>query len=131
MSPSRKNAVLYTLVVFVAGILAGLLAANVSVLAAPRTCWHDVLVEGKPAPPHVVERLCRRLELNDAQRAQLQTILDSTARQYSDVYSYYPRVRHEALDRIRAVLTHEQQQRFDAMIASAKKKSEAGSQKSE
>jgi Spy/CpxP family protein refolding chaperone len=69
----------------------------------------------------VFERMKRDLNLNDQQAAQIRAILDETRDEYrqlrAEVRPRYDAVRQNARTRIRALLTPEQQQKFDAKVA--------------
>ena len=69
----------------------------------------------------VFERMKRDLNLNDQQAAQIRAILDETRNEYrqlrAEVKPRYDGVRQNARTKIRALLTPEQQQKFDAKVA--------------
>lgn len=69
----------------------------------------------------IFERMKRDLSLNDQQAAQIRTILEETRNEYrqlrAEVRPRYDAVRQSARTRIRALLTPEQQQKFDARVA--------------
>lgn len=69
----------------------------------------------------VFERMKRDLDLNDQQATQIRAILDQTRNDYrqlrAEVRPRYDAVRQNARTKIRALLTPEQQQKFDAKIA--------------
>jgi Spy/CpxP family protein refolding chaperone len=69
----------------------------------------------------VFERMKRDLNLNDQQAAQIRSILEETRNEYrqlrAEVRPRYDSVRQNARTKIRALLTPEQQQKFDAKIA--------------
>ena len=76
----------------------------------------------------------RDLNLNDQQSQQIRAILDDTRNQYrslrTEVRPRYDAIRQQARSRIRGVLSPEQQQRFDAMIAERDaKRDEEGKEK--
>ena len=68
-----------------------------------------------------VEGLRQRLSLNDEQTTQIRAIIDETRAEYrqlrTEVRPRYDASRQRARTRIRALLTPEQQQKFDAMVA--------------
>lgn len=74
---------------------------------------------GRGEPPF--ERLRRDLNLNDQQAAQVRAILDETRNEFHQLHSEarprYDELRRQANERIRAVLTPEQRQRFDERVA--------------
>jgi Spy/CpxP family protein refolding chaperone len=69
----------------------------------------------------VFERMKRDLDLNEQQATQIRAILDQTREEYrqlrAEVRPRYDSVRQSARMKIRALLTPEQQQKFDAKVA--------------
>lgn len=69
----------------------------------------------------VFERMKRDLNLNEQQATQIRAILDQTRNDYrqlrAEVRPRYDAVRQNARTKIRALLTPEQQQKFDAKVA--------------
>ena len=69
----------------------------------------------------VFEQMKRDLNLNEQQAGQIRAILDETREEYrqlrAEVRPRYDAVRQSARTKIRALLTPEQQQKFDAKIA--------------
>lgn len=67
------------------------------------------------------ERMKRDLDLNDQQSTEIRAILDQTRNEYralrTEVRPRYDTIRQNARTRIRALLTPEQQQRFDIKVA--------------
>ena len=67
------------------------------------------------------EDLRRDLNLNDQQAAQVRAILEETRNEFrqlrAEARPRYDALKQKARERIRAVLTPEQQQRFDAKVA--------------
>jgi Spy/CpxP family protein refolding chaperone len=78
-------------------------------------------MRGPHGPDQFIENMRRDLNLNDQQSQQIRAILDDTRNQYrslrTEVRPRYDAIRQQARSRIRAMLSPEQQQRFDAMIA--------------
>lgn len=76
---------------------------------------------GRRDKEEVFERMKRDLDLNDQQAAQIRAILEQTRDEYrqlrAEVRPRYDSVRQTARNRIRALLTPEQQQKFDAKTA--------------
>jgi Spy/CpxP family protein refolding chaperone len=68
-----------------------------------------------------LETLQHRLDLNEQQATQVRAIMDETRNEYrqlrADMRPRYDASRQKARTRIRALLTPEQQQKFDAMTA--------------
>ncbi|MCA1556934.1 MAG: hypothetical protein LC731_00140 [Acidobacteria bacterium] len=69
----------------------------------------------------VFERMKRDLDLNEQQGTQIRVILEQTREEYrqlrAEVRPRYDSVRQSARMKIRALLTPEQQQKFDAKVA--------------
>ncbi|HVG35698.1 MAG TPA: hypothetical protein VM911_21785 [Pyrinomonadaceae bacterium] len=69
----------------------------------------------------VFEHMKRDLNLNEQQSTEIRAILDQTRNDYrtlrAEVRPRYDQVRQNARTRIRALLTPEQQQRFDLKVA--------------
>jgi Spy/CpxP family protein refolding chaperone len=76
---------------------------------------------GRRSKEEIFEEMKRDLSLTDDQAAQISTILDQTRNDYralrAEVRPRYDAIRQNARARIRALLTPEQQQRFDARAA--------------
>lgn len=67
------------------------------------------------------EEMRRDLELTDEQAAQVRSILEETRREYralrEETRPRYDGIRHGARERIRALLTPDQRERFDKRMA--------------
>ena len=76
---------------------------------------------GRRDKERVFEKMKSDLQLTDQQSAEVRAIIDQSREEYralrSEVRPRYEEVRARARARIRALLTPEQQQRFDAEIA--------------
>ncbi len=76
---------------------------------------------GRHGKEDLFESLKRDLDLSDDQATQIRAILDQTRNEYralrAEVRPRYDSIRQTARARIRALLTPEQQQRFDAKAA--------------
>ncbi len=76
---------------------------------------------GKRSHEEVFEQMRRDLELTDQQAAEVRRILDETRNDYralrAEARPRFDAIRQAARARIRALLTPEQQQRFDARVA--------------
>jgi hypothetical protein len=76
---------------------------------------------GKTNSASRIERLRSDLNLNDDQMKSVSAILDDTKNEYkalrAEVKPRFDEPRQKARAKIRALLTPEQQQKFDAMIA--------------
>jgi Spy/CpxP family protein refolding chaperone len=81
----------------------------------------------------VFERMKRDLDLNEQQATQIRAILDQTRDEYrqlrAEVRPRYDAVRQSARTKIRALLTPEQQQRFDAKVAERDARRDDGEKK--
>ncbi|MBV8856974.1 MAG: hypothetical protein JOZ02_08600 [Acidobacteria bacterium] len=80
-------------------------------------------------PEHMFEKMRSELNLDDRQAAEVHKILDETRNEYRNLRSEarprFDTIRQSARTRIRALLTPEQQQRFDARTAELDKRREA------
>ena len=76
---------------------------------------------GRRNPEHMFEKMRRELELDERQSAEVRKILDETRNEYrslrSEARPRFDAIRQSARTRIRALLTPEQRQRFDARVA--------------
>ena len=84
---------------------------------------------GRRDPNHVFEKMRQDLNLDDRQAAEVRKILDETRNEYrslrSEARPRFDSIRQSARTRIRALLTPEQQQRFDARVAELDARREA------
>lgn len=78
-------------------------------------------VRDKRNPEEMFENMRRELDLNERQAAEIRQILDQTRNEYralrTEVRPRYDALRQNSRTRIRALLTPEQQQRFDLRTA--------------
>ena len=76
---------------------------------------------GKRGTGHMFEKLQRDLDLDERQAAEVRKILDETRNEYralrSEARPRFDAIRQSARSRIRALLTPDQQRRFDARLA--------------
>jgi Spy/CpxP family protein refolding chaperone len=104
--------------VFILGCVTGVSLDSVYRLRAGNARPERAKVRDKD---EVFERMKRDLSLNDQQAAQIRAILEETRNEYrqlrAEVRPRYDGVRQNARTRIRALLTPEQQQKFDAKVA--------------
>ncbi|HEX7955713.1 MAG TPA: hypothetical protein VF508_02155 [Pyrinomonadaceae bacterium] len=83
-------------------------------------------------PERMFEKMQRELSLDERQAAEARRILDETRNEYralrGEARPRFDAIRQSARTRIRALLTPEQQQRFDARVAEmdARRKGEDG-----
>ena len=84
---------------------------------------------GRRDPNHMFEKMRDELNLDERQAAEVRKILDETRNEYrslrSEARPRFDAIRQSARTRIRALLTTEQQQRFDARVAEMDKRREA------
>lgn len=84
---------------------------------------------GKRDPEHMFEKMRSELNLDERQATEVHKILDETRNEYrslrSEARPRFDTIRQSARTRIRALLTPEQQQRFDARAAELDKRREA------
>lgn len=77
--------------------------------------------DGPGGKEKAFEDMKRNLNLNEQQATEVRAILDQTRNEYralrTEVRPRYDALRQNARTRIRALLTPEQQQRFDAKVA--------------
>ena len=76
---------------------------------------------GKHNPEHMFEKMRRELDLDEQQSGEVRKILDETRNEYralrTEARPRFDAIRQSARTRIRALLTPDQQQRFDARVA--------------
>lgn len=118
MQAGRMRLVLWLVIVVVFG-LGAVTGAALDGLYRSRASAR----EARPAhsPDQMLEKMRGDLNLNDQQSQQIRAILDDTRTQYrslrTEVRPRYDSIRQQARTRIRAVLSPEQQKRFDAIVA--------------
>jgi Spy/CpxP family protein refolding chaperone len=116
---TRLKIWLAVVVVFVLGCVTGASLDSVYRLRAATAGREDK--RGMRGKDRVFEEMKRDLSLNEQQAAEIRTILDQTRNEYrtlrAEVRPRYDALRQNARTRIRALLTPEQQQRFDAKVA--------------
>lgn len=122
MTPRRKTLLkvwLMVLGVFALGCLTGASLDSVYRIRARNNERQEA--RGRRDKKDVFEHMKRDLNLNEQQATEIRAILDQTRNDYralrAEVRPRYDQVRQSARTRIRALLTPEQQQRFDAKVA--------------
>ncbi|MBV9924240.1 MAG: hypothetical protein JOZ96_04300 [Acidobacteria bacterium] len=84
---------------------------------------------GRRDPERIFEKMRQDLSLDERQSAEVRKILDETRNEYrtlrSEARPRFDAIRQSARTRIRALLTPEQQQRFDARVAEMDARREA------
>lgn len=107
--------------VFVLGCVTGASVDSVYRLRAANNERQDTRTGGRRSKEEVLENMKRDLNLNDHQATEILAILDQTRSNYralrTEVRPRYDTIRQNARARIRALLTPEQQQRFDIKAA--------------
>jgi hypothetical protein len=122
MANSRACAVVYTLVVFLAGAVGGALTMNVLEHFWLHPQGINVPVSAASAPQtseqhRYVEQFRKELNLTGDQSKELEAILDQTVRQVHDLHSFSYHIREDGIARIRAMLNDAQRKRFDEIVA--------------
>lgn len=122
MTPRAKTRLKIWLVVVGVFILGGVTGASLDSLYRLRASSNE-RVEGRRrgGKEDVFERMKRDFNLSDQQATEIRSILDQTRNEYRqlriEVRPRYDAVRQNARTKIRALLTPEQQQKFDAQVA--------------
>jgi Spy/CpxP family protein refolding chaperone len=116
---SRMRIVLWLMIVVVFGLGC---VAGASLDSLYRSRASSARGERSPhGPDQMLETMRHDLNLNDQQSQQIRAILEDTRTQYralrTEVRPRYDTIRQQARGRIRALLSPDQQQHFDAMIA--------------
>jgi len=120
--------ILATMVIFGAGVVTGGLLVRQTILTHPLKQHSNVINRSIPSAPGVtrvefLRRAERELDLTAGQRAQTDKIIsDSQERIKKVMEPVSPKIRDElnqTKDRFRALLTPEQQARFDEMLKKA------------
>lgn len=122
MTPAMKTRLkiwLVVLGVFVLGCVTGALLDSAYRLTASRSERREM--RGRRERGNDFERMRRDLDLSEQQATEINAILEQTRNEYralrTEVRPRYDALRQNSRARIRAVLTPEQQQRFDAQAA--------------
>jgi Spy/CpxP family protein refolding chaperone len=114
---TRLKIWLVVLGVFVLGGLSGVAADSAYRLRATGNGREG----GRPGHEKMFERMRGDLSLTDEQARQVKTILDETRDEYrtlrAECRPRYDAIRQKGRERIRALLTPDQRQRFDAKVA--------------
>jgi Spy/CpxP family protein refolding chaperone len=107
---------LVLVVVFVLGSFTGAFT-----IGAVTGFYHAMSRSDRNAPHDHVEKMRRDLSLTEDQTKSVNAILDETRNEYrslrAELRPRFEEPRQKARARIRALLTPEQQQKFDAMVA--------------
>ena len=97
---------------FLCGIVIGGLSDHWWMMQNPRN--HTNWTENRP---HVLEQIDQELSLTPDQAKQLEVILDGAMKDFEDLHLRAHQVRLDTRDRIRAILTEPQKQKFEATMA--------------
>jgi Spy/CpxP family protein refolding chaperone len=115
---ARLKIWLVVLAVFILGCVTGAALDSVYRIKARSDRGAE---RGRRDKKDVFEEMKRDLNLNDQQATEIRAILDATRSEYrqlrTEVEPRYDAIRQQGRARIRALLTPEQQQKFDAKIA--------------
>jgi Spy/CpxP family protein refolding chaperone len=107
---------LVLVVVFVLGTFTGAFTVG-----AVTGFYHSMARGDRNAPHDRFEKMRRDLSLTEDQTKSVSTIIDETRNEYrslrAELRPRFEEPRQKARTRIRALLTPEQQQKFDAMVA--------------
>lgn len=107
---------LVLVVVFVLGTFTGAFTVG-----AVTGFYHSMAHSDRNAPHDRFEKMRRDLNLTEDQTKSVSTILDETRNEYrslrAELRPRFEEPRQKARTKIRALLTPDQQQKFDAMVA--------------
>jgi Spy/CpxP family protein refolding chaperone len=113
----NRKALLLVFVLFVLGIALGSVGTYVVTTRVQAARPQATLARN---PGHTMAMFTRDLNLNPDQQNQIQTILNDTRSRYAELHQKldpeYEQVRHEGRERIRQVLTPEQQPKFEDLL---------------
>jgi len=130
---TRTEAAMLVLVVFLLGVLVGGLGGH---LWGERVWGHSgpARHSGPPSRDQIVSNLARELQLTSDQQKQIAAIIDETRAQvraaYAPADAQHEQIRQQGRARIRAILTADQQTKFDALMQriDEQRKRDAGQQ---
>ena len=122
MTPRAKTRLKIWLVVLGVFLLGGVTGAALdSVYRLKVSGGRGPEAHGERGGKDRMERMKRDLDLSDSQAEQIRDILDQTRNDYQvlrkEVQPRYDALRQQARAKIRALLSPEQQQKFDAKVA--------------
>jgi Spy/CpxP family protein refolding chaperone len=116
---NRLKIWLVLLGVFVLGCVTGASLTSAYRLGFGKRGWQET--RGRGNKGEMFDHMRRDLDLNEQQAAEIRAIIEQTRNDYralrSEVRPRYDALRQNSRARIRALLTPEQQQRFDARTA--------------
>ncbi|HEV7377060.1 MAG TPA: hypothetical protein VGN95_20250 [Pyrinomonadaceae bacterium] len=121
MTPRAKTRLKIWLVVVGVFLLGGITGASLDSLYRMRASSNERSTRERRSKEEVFERMKSDLSLSEQQATEIRAILDQTRNEYrqlrTEVRPRYDTVRQNARTKIRALLTPEQQQKFDAQVA--------------
>ncbi len=115
---TRREAAVLVLVVFLLGVLLGGVGNHVW---GERVWGHTIVRSNGRVPRNqVISDMTRELALTPDQQNQLGSLIDDTRAKWDALYAplqaEHEKIRQDSRARIRAMLTPEQQQKFDAFM---------------
>jgi Spy/CpxP family protein refolding chaperone len=114
---TRSEAAVLVIVVFLLGALLGGVSTH---LWSERVFGNPIITPGHPTRDQLVSSLTHELQLNADQQKQLAVIIDETRAQIQVVYApadaQRDELRQQGRTRIRAILTPEQEPKFEAFM---------------
>ena len=115
---NRSRAILYSAVVFLAGIVAGALLMNLREHLWLHPRGHVVTTASwdQADRAHYIEQIETELQLTETQSQKMEAILDATLRQYHDLHTFSHHIREEGITSIRDIFDEEQRHRFDEIV---------------
>lgn len=130
---TRTEAAVLVLVVFLLGVLVGGLGGH---LWGERVWGHQgpTARTRPPSREQIVNDLTQQLQLTPDQQTQIASIIDATRSQvhalYVPVDAQHEQLRQQGRAKIRAILTSDQQTKFDALMQrnDAQRKKDSGQQ---
>lgn len=107
---ARLEAAALFLVVFVLGVIFGVVGNHVW---SQRVSGQQVTVNTKPTRAQVMQDLTQRLQLTPDQQKQIGVAIDETRAKWQALDAPREQIRQEGRAKIRAILTPDQQVKFD------------------
>ena len=115
---TKREAAVLVLVVFLLGLL--LCAAGNHVWGESVWGHGNTPPNGRPSRNEVINSLTRELQLTADQQTQLGSIVDDTRARWDSLYAplepEHERIRQESRQRIRAILTPDQQKKYEVFM---------------
>lgn len=121
MTPRAKTRLKIWLVILGVFVLGCVTGASLDSVYRLRARSNERSERGRHDKKEMFERMKRDLNLSESQATEIRAILDQTRTEYralrTEARPRYDAIRQSAQTKIRALLTPEQQQKFDAKIA--------------